>query len=73
MNNKGYITIRWWHVTRTIGVLVFLYGVFLDDSPERGTVILVGAGMAGFDRVARSPDPPAPPEIPGTKDTEDVK
>lgn len=46
------ISVRWYHVTRAIGVLVFLFGVFLDESSERGTIILAGAGMAGFDKVA---------------------
>ena len=48
-------------------MIVFLYGVFVDDSPERGTIILIGAGAAGFDKVARTSD---------SKDTEkrqDVK
>ena len=57
----GLITIRWWHITRAVGVIVFLYGVFLDHSPERGTIILTGAGLAGFDKVARS-DAPSPPK-----------
>ncbi len=48
------VEIRWYHVTRALGVLVFLYGVFVDDSPERGTIILTGAGLAGFDKVART-------------------
>jgi hypothetical protein len=52
--SPGTVELHWWHVTRTIGVIVFLYGVFLDDSPERGTIILAGAGMAGFDKVART-------------------
>jgi hypothetical protein len=50
------VTIRWFHITRAVGVAVFLYGVFVDDSPERGTIILTGAGLAGFDKVARSND-----------------
>lgn len=48
------IEVKWFHITRAIGVAVFLYGVFLDRSPERGTIILTGAGLAGFDKVARS-------------------
>ena len=52
------VTIRWFHVTRALGALVFLYGVFVDDSPERGTVVLIGAGMAGFDKFTRTPEPP---------------
>lgn len=46
--------LKWFHVTRALGVGVFLFGVFLDHSPERGTIILTGAGLAGFDKVARS-------------------
>lgn len=48
------ITVKWYHITRAVGVAVFLYGVFFDHSPERGTIILTGAGLAGFDKVARS-------------------
>lgn len=46
------IVLKWFHATRALGVLVFLYGVFVDRSPERGTIILSGAGLAGFDKVA---------------------
>lgn len=34
------------------------YGVIFDHSPERGTIILAGVGLAGFDKVARSEPPP---------------
>lgn len=61
------IVLRWFHLTRALGVLVFLYGVFVDHSPERGTIILTGAGLAGFDKVARS-EPSAPSSSQGTKD-----
>jgi len=53
----GMIDLRWWHVTRAVGIVVFLYGVFMDDSPERGTIILLGAGLAGFDKVSRADSP----------------
>ena len=46
--------IPWYYVTRTLGVLVLLYGLFFDESPERGTIILGGFGLLGFDKVARS-------------------
>ena len=46
--------IRWFHLTRALGVAVFIYGILVDHSPERGTIILTGAGMAGFDLAARS-------------------
>lgn len=63
------MVIQWFHLTRAIGVAVFLFGVFIDHSPERGTIILAGAGLAGFDKVARS-EPPKPPKPPkeGTDD-----
>lgn len=64
---------EWWHITRTLGVVVFLYGVFLDHSPERGTIILTGAGLAGFDKVARSDSPPPPAPKKDTDGTKDVK
>lgn len=62
-NKDEMITLRWWHVTRAVGVVVFLYGVFLDHSPERGTIILTGAGLAGFDKVARSDSPPSKDDV----------
>lgn len=46
--------LRWYHITRLIGVVVLLYGLLLDKSPERGTIILGGFGLIGFDKVARS-------------------
>lgn len=48
------IVIRWHHVTRAVGVLVFFFGLLVDHSPERGTIILMGAALAGFDKVAKS-------------------
>lgn len=64
------VKIEWFHITRAIGVLVFLYGVFLDSSGERGTIILTGAGLAGFDKVAR---PESPPKKQDTDSKKDVK
>jgi hypothetical protein len=64
------VEIKWFHVTRAIGVLVFLYGVFLDTSGERGTIILTGAGLAGFDKVAK---PDLTPEKKHTDRTKNVK
>ena len=46
--------LRWYHFTRLLGVVVLMYGLLLDDSPERGTIILGGFGLIGFDKVARS-------------------
>ena len=47
-------TLRWYYFTRLLGVVVLLYGLLLDESPERGTIILGGFGLIGFDKVARS-------------------
>lgn len=47
-------TFPWYYVTRVIGAGMLVYGVAFDDSPERGTIILTGAGLAGLDKVARS-------------------
>lgn len=65
------VRIEWWHITRALGVLVFLWGIFVDHSPERGTIILTGAGLAGFDKVARPGSPP--PEKKDTDAKKDVK
>lgn len=44
--------VKWFWVTRGIGVTFALYGLLIDRSTERGTIILTGAGFLGFDRVA---------------------
>lgn len=44
----------WFFFTRGLGTVILLYGIFGDKTPERGTIILTGAGVAGFDKVARS-------------------
>ena len=46
----------WYYATRMLGAGMAVYGLLFDDSPERGTIILTGAGLAGLDRVARSED-----------------
>lgn len=48
------VEIQWFHITRLVGVITFLFGLFVDQSGDRGTILLLGAGMAGFDKVARS-------------------
>jgi hypothetical protein len=47
-------TLQWFYVTRLLGIVVLLFGVFGDASAERGTIILTGAGLLGIDKVARS-------------------
>jgi hypothetical protein len=46
--------IPWYYMTRLLGIAMVLYGILFDHSPERGTIILSGAGFVGFDKVARS-------------------
>lgn len=46
--------LRWYYFTRAMGAIILAFGVFLDHSPERGTLILTGAGLLGIDKVARS-------------------
>lgn len=47
-------TFRWYYATRALGAFILLYGVLIDSTPERGTLILAGAGLLGIDKVARS-------------------
>lgn len=46
--------VPWYYVTRVLGSFILLYGILADHSPERGTIILTGAGILGIDKVARS-------------------
>lgn len=46
--------IPWFYITRLIGVVILLFGVFGDHTTDRGTIILTGAGLLGIDKVARS-------------------
>lgn len=48
------IGLRWYYATRALGVAVLLYGLLVDHSPDRGTIILIGSGLLGLDKVARS-------------------
>lgn len=50
-------TFPWFYVTRLIGASILIFGVFADHTPERGTIILTGAGLLGIDKVARSDTP----------------
>lgn len=46
--------LHWYYVTRLLGTVILLYGVFGDNSGDRGTIIIAGAGLLGVDKVARS-------------------
>ena len=46
--------IKWYYITRLIGTIMVFYELFGSaNSPERGTIILAGCGILGFDYVAR--------------------
>jgi hypothetical protein len=45
---------KWYHVTRLLGVFLTIYGVLVDSSGDRGTIIIAGLGLLGYDKVARS-------------------
>lgn len=44
----------WYYATRIAGLSMLGFGVLVDHTPERGTIILTGAGLLGIDKVARS-------------------
>lgn len=46
--------LRWFHATRVLGVMGFVYGLFLDKSGDRATIIIASIGLMGYDKVARS-------------------
>lgn len=48
------VKLKWHYFTRGLGAAMAVYGVLFDHSPERGTIIITGCGLAGFDSVARS-------------------
>lgn len=51
---NGY---KWYHATRALGVGTILYGILVDKTPERGSIILGGFGLLGLEKVARSEEP----------------
>lgn len=46
--------LRWFHATRFFGAMGFIYGLFLDKSGDRATIIIASIGLMGYDKVARS-------------------
>jgi hypothetical protein len=49
--------LRWYYWTRFLGSTIVLFELFLaQGTPERGTILVVGAGMLGFDSVVRKAD-----------------
>lgn len=61
--------IPWPYITRTVGVVMVGYGMFFDDSSERGTIILAGVGFLGYEFVQKSEAKPARKEVPDKDDT----
>jgi len=54
MDGNVFEKIKWYYVTRLLGLTMVLYELFSSaGSPERGTIILAGCGIMGFDYVAR--------------------
>jgi hypothetical protein len=51
---KPSLNMKWYHVTRLLGVFLTIYGVLVDSSGDRGTIIIAGLGLLGYDKVARS-------------------
>jgi hypothetical protein len=51
---KSPSSLPWYYVTRTLGAAMVVYGLVIDHSPERGTIILGGLGLLGYDSVKRS-------------------
>ena len=46
--------VPWYYWTRLLGSGMILFGVIVDESDERRTIILTGAGLLGIDKVARN-------------------
>ena len=45
---------EWFHATRFLGITVLAYGLLVDDTPERGSIILGGFALLGIEKVART-------------------
>lgn len=52
-----FSVLRWYYATRVLGVAMICFGILADHTAERGTIILTGAGLLGFDKVARTAPP----------------
>lgn len=47
--------LRWYWITRGVGLAVFMNEVFLDKgSTDRATIIIAACGLMGLDKVARA-------------------
>jgi len=59
--------IPWPYATRTIGAFMLAYGLLVDKSDERGTIILAAVGFLGYEFVGKSEPKNTPPKENGTK------
>lgn len=46
--------IKWYFITRSLGVMLVLYGLLVDHTVDRSTILLGGFGLLGLEKVARS-------------------
>lgn len=44
---------QWYHATRALGIVTLAYGLLVDHTPERGSIILGGFALLGIEKVAR--------------------
>ncbi len=53
-DSKRQSHFHWYYWTRLLGSGLILFGLLVDHTEERSTIILTGAGLLGIDKVARS-------------------
>jgi hypothetical protein len=53
-DSKKPVKFHWYYWTRLLGSGLILFGLLVDTTEERSTIILTGAGLLGIDKVARS-------------------
>lgn len=70
--NKLFSYVPWYFVTRAMGAFLVMYGLLVDDSADRGTIILSGLGLLGVDKVARS-EPASHDAVPKKSDSSKAK
>lgn len=47
-------SLPWYYATRGLGIAVLIYGLVVDHTTDRQTILLGGFGLLGLDKVARS-------------------
>lgn len=53
-DNKRPTRFHWYYWTRLLGSSLILFGLLVDHTEQRSTIILTGAGLLGIDKVARN-------------------